>query len=110
LCTASLLFLTAGLFPPFAEMDERKAALVEALAAKCAALLELHQLEEAAAPAPAAPAADAAAAPQEEAAEPLPSELPTQAAFEAAFSELRKWVDTAADEKVGWASRPAFAP
>jgi isopentenyl diphosphate isomerase/L-lactate dehydrogenase-like FMN-dependent dehydrogenase len=101
-------------------MDERKAALVEALAAKCSALLELQQAAKAPAAAgeqvPAVSAgaegepavAEAAAAEQAQ----VPFTAATSAAsalsaaaepgeFETAFRELRRWVDTAADDKVG---------
>jgi len=56
------------------DMDERKGAVAEALAAKCGALLDLQT------------AADAAA-----------SSPDVGADFEAAFAELRRWVDPAAD-------------
>ena len=103
-----------------AEMDERKAALIEALAAKCSALLELQQAT--AAPAAAseqALAASAAAAGGEpaaaEAAAADEAQAPSTTAaaasasssaaepgeFETAFRELRRWVDTAAVDKVG---------
>ncbi|GAB4814120.1 hypothetical protein N2152v2_001166 [Parachlorella kessleri] len=59
------------------EMDERKAALVDALAAKCRALLDAEHN------AAADTAADGAAA--------------TEDTFEDTFRELRKWVDTSAD-------------
>ncbi|KAK9809052.1 hypothetical protein WJX72_008467 [[Myrmecia] bisecta] len=70
------------------ENDERKAALVEALEKKCAALLQLY---------PSAPsAAPAAAEPAEAPAEPAgPSGQELADPFEAAFAELRKWADTA---------------
>lgn len=83
-------------------MDERKAALVEALAAKCAALLELLDADKGAAPGAGAGAA-AGEAPQgqaEAAAEGAAAQGGAGEAFQAAFRELRKWVDTAADEKV----------
>ncbi len=89
--------------PPAADMDERKAALIEALAAKCAALLELPDAEKAT-----GAGTDSAAAATSDGQEVQPeaadkaSEAQDGAneAFHAAFRELRKWVDTAADEKV----------
>ena len=78
------------------EMEERKAALIEALAAKCAALLELQQ---AGGSAPAATATAGAGGEQPQAGG-VAGEPGRDSAFEAAFKELRKWVDTAADEKV----------
>ncbi len=103
-----------------AEMEERKAALIEALAAKCGALLELQTVGGKAStaagadkPSTAAGALAAAAggeAPPASGAAAAPGDAGTGAsvagdaagagAFEAAFRELRKWVDTAADEKV----------
>lgn len=79
--------------PP--DMDERKAALIDALAAKCGALLELATAEAGAGAEGGATAGDAVA-PAPAAAAPS-----SAAAFESAFKELRKWVDTAADDKVG---------
>jgi hypothetical protein len=114
-------------------MDERKAALLDALAARCTALLDRLQdqpgqqpavdAETGASPAGAEPtAADEAASAaggggKLEGAEPpggsaaavasAPGSAAVPAAggqdreaFEASFRELRKWVDTAADEKV----------
>ena len=82
-------------------MDQRKSALIEALAAKCAALLELLQLEQ---PGDGAPIPDSAAS-DAGATEAVPgaaaaAEAAPEASFEQAFRELRKWVDTAADDKV----------
>lgn len=97
-----------------ADMDARKSALVEALAAKCGALLELAQLQAAGAPAAGAPspfwqlraavAAGAAEGSRAEGAEGAAAgtAAPDLSGYEAAFRELRKWVDTAADDKVGW--------
>ena len=101
-------------------MDQRKAALVEALAAKCAALLELLQLEEPELEQP--QGGDEAAAAETAKSDSVASDndstvavvgaaaaaeaatveavAPPVASFEAAFRELRKWVDTAADDKV----------
>lgn len=97
-------------------MEERKSALIEALAAKCGALLELQQAGgsgTAAGSGKASTAAGALAAATGTSAAPCETpaaggadagasaaEAPASA-FEAAFRELRKWVDTAADEKVG---------
>lgn len=90
-------------------MEERKSALIEALAAKCSALLELQQAGDSA---PAAAAATSAADTSSEqaqvggaaagaAAGSAAGQPGKDGAFEAAFKELRKWVDTATDEKVG---------
>lgn len=54
------------------EMEEKKAAVVEALGAKCAALLELEKGG-------------------------AEGDAPQPSAFDAAFAELRKWADPAAD-------------
>ena len=69
-----------------AEMEEQKSAVIEALACKCAALLDLE------ASAPDAPEAtkDSKAAAEEDS----PDDR-----FKAAFAELRKWADTATDPK-----------
>lgn len=108
-----------------ADMEAQKAALVEALAAKCGALLKLQEAATAstAAPPPAADAPATAEAGDDAAAEPVapapaPASVPADtstgtgtdaaaapgavSAFEVAFRELRCWVDTAADEKVSW--------
>jgi hypothetical protein len=108
-----------------ADMEAQKAALVEALAAKCGALLKLQEAATASTAAP-PPAADAPATVEggdDAATEPaalapalpsVPADTSTGtgtdaaaapgavSAFEAAFRELRCWVDTAADEKVSW--------
>lgn len=117
-------------------MEERKSALIEALAAKCGALLELQQAGSAAAgqhstaaAALAAAAGAGAGAAAGEASAPAggaaaatgggvdsskgasKEEAAAASAFEEAFRELRKWVDTAADEKVsrGWPAVACFA-
>jgi len=87
-------------------MDEKKAALVEALAAKCTALLDLEEAspggtascgETGTAAAPAAEPADEAEGGEEK---PAPDNAPAAAdRFLAAFTELRRWVDTASDSK-----------
>lgn len=61
------------------EMEERRAAVVEALAAKCAALLDLEE-EEAAGPGGGGEGA-------------------AEGGFDAAFAELRRWADPAAEGK-----------
>lgn len=96
------------------DMEERKGALVEALAAKCSALQDqLLQEQAEAAPTgqPSAPAQAVGSVDGEQPAVPAGESAPaggagagggsaaSSAAFEAAFKELRKWVDTAADEK-----------
>lgn len=62
------------------EMDERKSAIIDALSGKCTALLELSEGESS----------------SYNTTDPASSINPE---FEAAFSELRKWVDPAAEAK-----------
>ncbi|PRW39066.1 Tripeptidyl-peptidase 2 isoform A [Chlorella sorokiniana] len=99
------------------DMEERKSVLIEALAAKCGALLELQQAGSASASTAAGAAATASTSPADagevppaggaaaaaagaaDAAGSGAGEAADTGAFEAAFRELRKWVDTAADEK-----------
>ena len=87
-------------------MDERRGALVEALAAKCAVLLDQQEAAATAGTATPAAAADVATsgggdAPAAGGAD-APAAGPEREAFEAAWRELRKWVDTAAEDKVRW--------
>ena len=92
-------------------LDEKKSALVEALAAKCNALLDL---EEAAAatggdapaaasgsqlPAAASEPASSASSAKAEALDDEAAAKPTEDRFLVTFTELRKWVDTATDTK-----------
>ncbi len=98
------------------EFDEQRGAVVEARAARAAALLDLGELE-AAEKAAAGAGAGAGAASGAPAAAASPSTPAEGDAVEAAFAELRRWVDPAADaahaalaaRREARAGRPALA-
>jgi tripeptidyl-peptidase II len=88
------------------EMDEKKAAVIEALAAKCSALMDLQDGVVPCANT-AAPSVASSASP-EEASEPQSNPPPSKSSdeIEAAYEELRKWIDLVSDPAhAGLASR-----